>query len=59
MVIDRKTDEFILAALNEDIGDGDITTECTVADGTTASGKYIAKDEFGKNDLKTVITKFK
>lgn len=44
MVIDRKTDEFILAALNEDIGDGDITTECTVAEGTTASGKYIAKE---------------
>ena len=45
MVIDRKTDEYILAALSEDVGDGDITTECTVADGTIASGRYIAKDD--------------
>lgn len=45
MVIDRKTDEYILAALSEDVGDGDITTECTVADGTIASGRYIAKED--------------
>ena len=45
MILDRKTDEFLLAALNEDIGDGDITTECTVKDGTQASGRYIAKED--------------
>jgi len=37
-------DDFLLAALNEDIGTGDITTDSCVPESETISGKLIAKE---------------
>ena len=37
-------DDFLLSALREDIGTGDITTGCCVAPGATSRGYFIAKD---------------
>ena len=45
MKIDNKQiDKLILAAFEEDIGTGDITTNTTIPTGTLASGKFIAKE---------------
>jgi len=40
----RQIDKLILAAFEEDIGTGDITTNTTIPSGTQASGKFIAKE---------------
>lgn len=40
---DAQIDQSILAWLQEDIGTGDITTESTIDQGTTAGGTFIAK----------------
>ena len=37
-------DSFLLAALNEDIGTGDITTTCCVSVDAVSTGKFIAKE---------------
>lgn len=39
-------DRIVKAALEEDIGLGDITTEATVAKGTTARAELVAKEDF-------------
>lgn len=44
-VFDAQTDDFLLAALKEDAGEGDITTASTIPDGRTARGRYIAKED--------------
>jgi len=41
---DRKWDELILVALNEDIGSGDVTTLSTVPPDADASGVFLAKE---------------
>lgn len=40
----RQIDKLVLAAFEEDIGTGDITTNTTISTGTLASGKFIAKE---------------
>lgn len=40
----RQIDKLILAAFEEDIGTGDITTNTTIPSGTLAGGKFIAKE---------------
>ena len=37
-------DKIILNALEEDVGNGDVTTLCSIPEGTTATGRYIAKE---------------
>ena len=37
-------DKILLNALEEDLGNGDITTLSVIPDGVTATGKYIAKE---------------
>lgn len=40
----RQIDKIVLAAFEEDIGTGDITTNTTIPEGRLASGKFIAKE---------------
>ncbi|MDD2268502.1 MAG: carboxylating nicotinate-nucleotide diphosphorylase [Eubacteriales bacterium] len=40
----RHIDKIVLAAFEEDIGTGDITTNTTIPEGRLASGKFIAKE---------------
>ena len=37
-------DDFLLAALKEDIGTGDVTSNCCIDDGAVSSGDFIAKE---------------
>lgn len=41
---DIQTDDFLLAALREDAGEGDITTQSTIPQNAVAHGRYIAKE---------------
>ena len=41
----RQIDKLVLAAFEEDIGTGDITTNTTIPSGTLASGRFIAKED--------------
>lgn len=43
-VFDSQTDDFLLATLREDAGEGDITTLSTIPQDATAHGRYIAKE---------------
>ena len=45
MILYTGLDEFLLSALKEDVGTGDITTEATIPEDATVEGKYIAKDD--------------
>ncbi len=45
MKADLNVKRIIKAALEEDIGQGDITTQAVVPEGTTVSGRFIAKQE--------------
>lgn len=46
MYIDKnRLDEFIIASLEEDVGNGDITTLSTIDPDKTMSGRYIAKED--------------
>lgn len=38
-------DEFLIAAIKEDVGTGDITTEATIPESAMIEGRYIAKDD--------------
>ena len=38
-------DELLLAALKEDIGTGDITTNCCVPEGNRSRGEFVAKED--------------
>lgn len=37
-------DEFLMSALNEDTGSGDVTTNCCVPEGTVSTGAFKAKE---------------
>jgi nicotinate-nucleotide pyrophosphorylase (carboxylating) len=39
-----QVEPILRRALNEDIGDGDVTTQCTVSPGATLNGQFIAKE---------------
>lgn len=43
MKMDQRIQAMVQRALAEDIGDGDVTTECTVAPATVYNGKMVAK----------------
>lgn len=45
MMFYLETDRLIKAALTEDIGHGDVTTECCIAQNAYACGMFIAKEE--------------
>ncbi len=46
MYIDKKQlDDFLLAALREDVGNGDITTLATISEDKRMTGRYIAKED--------------
>lgn len=39
-------DELLLSALKEDVGTGDITTNCCVPEENTSRGQFVAKEDF-------------
>ena len=45
MILYTGLDEFLLSAIKEDVGTGDVTTEATVPADAEIEGKYIAKDD--------------
>ena len=44
MDFDHNIDEFLLAALREDIGTGDVTTNSCVPSAAVSTGRFIAKE---------------
>ena len=45
MIIYTGLDEFLMSAIKEDVGTGDVTTEATIPADATIEGKYVAKDD--------------
>lgn len=51
--------DFLLSALNEDIGAGDVTTNCCVPAGSMSSGRFIAKQPGVISGLGVIAVLFK